>query len=280
MEDFRAKAFLKSKSASSNSSLKTFHSVKRNKSKRQYKDCASIADAVRSIFVSHLRVYDDPLKDFEVRTKASALLDVFNLEYHGQYVAGEPLKRCYICRRVLDHMLMSLPPKSRSNLADVSDKLYGNTYASAEDFFADVEAAIAEVDDDHCRARLAALRNPCEAPGESLEKVWYGGGSAALCAAALRQVLQEPSCMPFSAPVEIPGYLEIVKDPLDVGTIVKRLETKPLWYTSALTVLMDLEIVFQNCIVFNGRHAAITQMALESRRHARSSLLAFASADA
>ena len=59
--------------------------------------------------VSHLRVYDDPLKDFEVRTKASALLDVFNLEYHGQYVAGEPLKRCYICRRVLDHMLMCLP---------------------------------------------------------------------------------------------------------------------------------------------------------------------------
>ena len=92
-------------------------------------------------------------------------------------------------------------------------------------------------DDNDCRTQLAALRGLQHDFGEGL--VWVEGARLVrgrFTAGTARAVVHAV----YSAPVEIPGYLEIVKDPLDVGTIVKRLETKPLWYTSALTVLMDL----------------------------------------
>uniref|UniRef100_UPI00398F8120 bromodomain-containing protein 3-like n=1 Tax=Pristiophorus japonicus TaxID=55135 RepID=UPI00398F8120 len=59
---------------------------------------------------------------------------------------------------------------------------------------------------------------------------------------------------PFQQPVDavklnLPDYYQITKNPMDLGTIKKRLETK--YYFKAMECIEDLNTMFTNCYVYN-----------------------------
>jgi transcription initiation factor TFIID subunit 2 len=67
----------------------------------------------------------------------------------------------------------------------------------------------------------------------------------------------------FGAPVDvellqIPTYYDIIKHPMDFGTIRKRLETGK--YSNADQLLKDAKQVFINCYLFNIPDDVVTQM--------------------
>ncbi|KAF7846427.1 hypothetical protein BT93_L4386 [Corymbia citriodora subsp. variegata] len=68
----------------------------------------------------------------------------------------------------------------------------------------------------------------------------------------------------FRLPVDyralnIPSYPDIVKQPMDLGTIDNRLKQGA--YTSVKAFVSDFELIVNNCIAFNGEQHAVTQAA-------------------
>ncbi|OAP55350.1 hypothetical protein AYL99_10323 [Fonsecaea erecta] len=69
---------------------------------------------------------------------------------------------------------------------------------------------------------------------------------------------------PFRLPVDyvalnIPSYPEIIKQPMDLGTIDQRLKRNE--YTSVSTFVADFELIVNNCFDFNGRDHGVSQQA-------------------
>lgn len=59
---------------------------------------------------------------------------------------------------------------------------------------------------------------------------------------------------PFIAPVDtiklgLPDYFKIIKRPMDLGTVKKRLENNYYW--SAKECMEDIDQMFQNCYLYN-----------------------------
>ncbi len=50
-------------------------------------------------------------------------------------------------------------------------------------------------------------------------------------------------------PVAVPGYLDIIKEPMDLGTIRRRIEEGA--YTSFAQVVRDTDLIWRNCFYFN-----------------------------
>ncbi|KAI9333474.1 hypothetical protein BDR26DRAFT_868415 [Obelidium mucronatum] len=74
------------------------------------------------------------------------------------------------------------------------------------------------------------------------------------CVNLLKIIKRHPSAWPFLAPVDpvaagAPTYFTIVKSPMDFGTIEKRLSL--VHYTSVEMVLADIQLVLDNCYLFN-----------------------------
>ena len=76
----------------------------------------------------------------------------------------------------------------------------------------------------------------------------------------VRDVMKLPESYPFHDPVDttvFPVYAEIVKNPMDLGTIRKQLEAgrqvgwENLSYSSEEEVLKDVKLVWKNCRLFN-----------------------------
>lgn len=70
----------------------------------------------------------------------------------------------------------------------------------------------------------------------------------------LRQVLKHSFAWPFAKPVDaaklnIPDYYEIIKQPMDLGTIKKKLEHND--YLSAKECITDFRLIFNNCYTYN-----------------------------
>ncbi len=85
----------------------------------------------------------------------------------------------------------------------------------------------------------------------------------------------------FSEPVDtasVPGYTDIVKRPMDIGTICNKLEngdfSKLLEENFAMDdlvakVLNDIELIWRNCIMFNVIGSSVARMALVLRRRVK-----------
>jgi hypothetical protein len=83
----------------------------------------------------------------------------------------------------------------------------------------------------------------------------------------------------FSKPVDteqLPEYLKIVKTPMDLGTISKRLvngdykeSDEGSLETVAIRVLKDIELVWKNCFAFNVEGSSVYRMALVQERRAK-----------
>lgn len=60
--------------------------------------------------------------------------------------------------------------------------------------------------------------------------------------------------------LEIPNYFLVIKQPMDLGTIKKRLQNN--YYENPQQFLDDVYLTFDNCIVFNGEESFIGKIAV------------------
>lgn len=69
-----------------------------------------------------------------------------------------------------------------------------------------------------------------------------------------RQITRHQFAWPFAKPVDavklrIPDYYELIKNPMDFGTIRKKLEHQD--YLSAQECIHDFRLIFNNCYKYN-----------------------------
>ena len=89
------------------------------------------------------------------------------------------------------------------------------------------------------------------------------------CSSVLRELMKKANAhlnWPFMIPVDpvalnIPDYFEVVKQPMDLSTIRKKLDTG--MYTRPEQFEADVRLVFANCYAYNPPESDITKMAHE-----------------
>lgn len=67
----------------------------------------------------------------------------------------------------------------------------------------------------------------------------------------------------FHEPVDpiklnIPDYLDIIKTPMDLSTVKNKLNSNE--YTKINDFLYDVQLIFDNCILYNGESTQVSQM--------------------
>merc|ERR1712226_950441 len=82
----------------------------------------------------------------------------------------------------------------------------------------------------------------------------------------LKAVWKHPKAWPFHAPVDsvklnLPDYHEIIKTPMDLGTIEKRLEN--MYYNDVSDCIYDFTTIFINCYVYNDANDDVVKIAKE-----------------
>jgi len=86
----------------------------------------------------------------------------------------------------------------------------------------------------------------------------------------LSRLLKTREAEPFRDPVDpvahnVPDYLNIIQEPMDLGTIDRRLRQrgiKPgLPYTNIDEVVKDVRLVFKNCYTYNGDTHPVSALA-------------------
>lgn len=68
---------------------------------------------------------------------------------------------------------------------------------------------------------------------------------------------------PFRQPVDpiklkIPDYLTVIQRPMDLGTVLKQLRSKPLQYNNPQEVATDVRQIWLNCRTYNGPNHPVT----------------------
>lgn len=89
-----------------------------------------------------------------------------------------------------------------------------------------------------------------------------------LCGMMLKALLAHSSSLPFKEAVDpvlhkAPRYFEIVKRPMDLGTVWKKL--RGCEYTTLLELKEDVELVFENAMTYNPPLHFVHRMAVELR---------------
>ncbi|KAG9299594.1 hypothetical protein G9A89_020765 [Geosiphon pyriformis] len=84
------------------------------------------------------------------------------------------------------------------------------------------------------------------------------------CANIIKSLKQYKHVGPFLDPVDpiklnVPDYHDIVKTPMDLGTVERRLNNCE--YESTLDFAADVRLIFGNCYLYNGVQATISQFA-------------------
>lgn len=80
----------------------------------------------------------------------------------------------------------------------------------------------------------------------------------------VRAMWRHEYAWPFQQPVDakklgLPDYHRIIKNPMDLGTIKKRLENNYYW--SGQECIQDINTMFTNCYTYNSRHEDVVKMA-------------------
>ncbi|KAJ2724341.1 hypothetical protein GGI07_002020 [Coemansia sp. Benny D115] len=143
------------------------------------------------------------------------------------------------------------------NPPDVSGASYGFSEAPTEHLLTDV--AKTPVGPSSVRsASVRASPQPQQAPpqpsaGSSLASP-QSANTAKLMLRVLRKISKHPSAFPFLRPVDVvldgcPTYYEVIKNPMDLGTIKQKLEARK--YTSPAEFDEDMRLMLNNCYVFN-----------------------------
>lgn len=103
---------------------------------------------------------------------------------------------------------------------------------------------------------------PPDRPGRNTNQLQY------LIKTVMKAVWKHHFSWPFQQPVDakklnLPDYHKIIKQPMDLGTVKKRLENNYYW--SAKEAIQDLNIMFSNCYVYNkpGEDVVVMAQTLE-----------------
>ncbi|KAI9502185.1 Bromodomain-containing protein, partial [Coemansia spiralis] len=84
------------------------------------------------------------------------------------------------------------------------------------------------------------------------------------CTAMIRSLKKHRDAGPFLQPVDavalnIPDYYTIIKSPMDLSTIERKLKARQ--YTDTQAFSDDLRLMFNNCYMYNGRDSVVGSMA-------------------
>ena len=186
--------------------------------------------------------------------------------------------------------------KTPMDLGTVQQKLESARYNKVEDFIGDVEQVwknaklfnlegsdiyeVATLLDEEFVSKLevttGALREPGSGGGPSRGGGGGGGDSLsgdklAQCKAALRELRKHKDAAAFLEPVDwkalgIKDYPTIIKRPMDLGTVMKRLESNQ--YASILDVAADVDLVWSNAMTYNQDESYIYQVAADLKAFA------------
>lgn len=90
------------------------------------------------------------------------------------------------------------------------------------------------------------------------------GGVFPECVKIIKQLLNHKFAAPFAEPVDpvalqIPDYFDVIKNPMDLGTIQDKLLHGE--YENAEELANDVNLVWQNCETYNGKDHDIVKMA-------------------
>lgn len=103
---------------------------------------------------------------------------------------------------------------------------------------------------------------PPDRPGRNTNQLQY------LIKTVMKAVWKHHFSWPFQQPVDakklnLPDYHKIIKQPMDLGTVKKRLENNYYW--SAKEAIQDLNTMFSNCYVYNkpGEDVVVMAQTLE-----------------
>lgn len=113
---------------------------------------------------------------------------------------------------------------------------------------------------------------PAERPGRNTNQLNF------LLKTVMKEVWKHRYAWPFHQPVDtqklnLPDYHKIIKQPMDLGTIKKRLENNYYW--SASEAIEDFTTMFNNCYMYNksGEDVVVMATSLEKAFQAKLSLL-------
>lgn len=106
------------------------------------------------------------------------------------------------------------------------------------------------------------VKPPPERPGRMTNQLHY------IQKNVMKMVWKHQFSWPFQQPVDagklnLPDYHKIIKQPMDLGTIKKRLENNYYWKSQE--VLDDFQVMFDNCYVYNkpGEDVVLMAQSLE-----------------
>lgn len=85
------------------------------------------------------------------------------------------------------------------------------------------------------------------------------------CLEVVEQLLEEEDAEPFAEPVNakalgLPDYHQVIRQPMDLGTIKENLQAEPPAYFSSTEVLKDIQQVWSNCRTYNDEDDPIIDM--------------------
>jgi len=185
--------------------------------------------------------------------------------------------------------------KNPMDLGTVEQKLQAKRYATVSDFAADVRLIWSnaqgfnlegsdiyelaanlsnEFDSKMSQVpmgllREGAARSTTGGGGGGSGEV-LGGEALATCKAVVKDLRKHKDAAVFLEPVDwkklgINDYPTIIKRPMDLGTILKRLESGA--YTAVLDVISDIELVWSNAMTYNQDESYIYQTAAELKAY-------------
>lgn len=81
----------------------------------------------------------------------------------------------------------------------------------------------------------------------------------------VEKIRKNPKSEPFRVPVDpiklkIPDYPTIIRNPMDIGTVIRKLRT-PKQYQQPSEVADDVRLIWTNCRTYNGMHHPVTASA-------------------
>jgi hypothetical protein len=185
--------------------------------------------------------------------------------------------------------------KHPMDLGTIQQKLDSSRYAKVEDFIADVRLVwsnakafnlegsdiyeVAMLLEEEFEGKLELQSGPLREGGASSSKGGGGGGGGggssggalsgeqlAQCKAAMRELRKHKDAGAFLEPVDwkalgIRDYPTIIKRPMDLGTVQKRLDSGQ--YNSVLDVAADIDLVWSNAMTYNQDESYIYNVAAD-----------------
>jgi bromodomain-containing factor 1 len=105
--------------------------------------------------------------------------------------------------------------------------------------------------------------------GSQVRRASSPSGSLTFCSAVLRELMKKTNShlnWPFMLPVDpvalnIPDYFDVIKQPMDLGTIRKKIDSG--MYNRADQFESDVRLIFSNCYTYNPPESDVCKMARE-----------------